>query len=93
MNKKRDDFSSPHPSTLIPHPLARRWVVREHDAGEAAWLAGIGIALGVVEGAPFVEQRATIGPGEKLVLYTATPGSASADALRLLGVIGLARVP
>ena len=28
-----------HPSSLIPHPLAKRWIVREQDAGRAAALA------------------------------------------------------
>jgi single-stranded-DNA-specific exonuclease len=30
-----------HPSSLIPHPLAKRWIIREPDTQRAAALAGV----------------------------------------------------
>ncbi|MBA2732645.1 MAG: DHH family phosphoesterase, partial [Acidobacteria bacterium] len=39
MNKNGDGSSSLHPSSLIPHPLLKRWVVRQPETGRAALLA------------------------------------------------------
>lgn len=44
MNEQREASASHHPSHCRPHPLTKRWVVREQDAGRAASLAK---ALGV----------------------------------------------
>jgi single-stranded-DNA-specific exonuclease len=41
MSKNRDEFSSLHPSSLRPHPLAKRWIVREQETERAAMLARI----------------------------------------------------
>jgi len=39
MSKKREAHSSLHPSVLIPHPLTKRWLVREQNAERAAQFA------------------------------------------------------
>ena len=36
MNNNLDESSSLHPSALIPHPIAKRWIVREQETGRAA---------------------------------------------------------
>src|SRR5215213_5629856 len=46
MNKNRDEVSSLHPSSLRPHLIEKRWIVREVEAEGAARLARV---LGVSE--------------------------------------------